>query len=227
MSTRTTQGQVRTGRTASDAAAQGLPGGGVAALLGGLALVASNACIAVASEGATLGTTTATLAAAERHPLATELTSAFGLLSSLLLVPATWALVIALRGRVPRLAATGGWLMGSGYLVATILSADSLVLLSVARAGGDASVYVRAVDEHGSVTALVAYTVLGLGALVGGVVLGVAMVRHPAVPGWAGWLLVLAEPVRVAGLLTGTSWVPVVASAMLGTSLVLALRATR
>ncbi len=42
------------------------PGAAGAAALGGVALVASNACIAVASDGGTLGTTTSTLAAAGR-----------------------------------------------------------------------------------------------------------------------------------------------------------------
>lgn len=227
MSARVEQDRTAQGWDAAAPVGGGLPGALPAAVLAGLALVASNACIAVASQGSTLATTEATLAAAERHPVAMELTSAFGLLASLLLVPATWALVLALRGRVPRLAAVGGWLTGSGYLMFTVLSADSLLLLAVSRTPGDPSVFVRAVDEHGSVTALVAYSVLGLGALVGGVVLGIAMLRHPAVPGWAGWLLVLSEPVRVAGLLTGMSWVPVVASAMLGTAFVAALRATR
>jgi hypothetical protein len=227
MSTRVEQDRPARGRDETAPAAGGLPGALPAAVLAGLALVASNASIAVAAQGSTLATTEATLAAAERHPVAMELTSAFGMLASLLLVPATWALVLALRGRVPRLAAVGGWLTGSGYLMFTVLSADSLLLLAVSRTPGDPSVFVRAVDEHGSVTALVAYAVLGLGALVGGVVLGIAMLRHPDVPGWAGWLLVLAEPVRVAGLLTGMSWVPVVASAMLGTAFVAALRTTR
>lgn len=44
------------------------PGAAGAAALGGVALVASSACIAVASDGGTLGTTTSTLAAAVRHP---------------------------------------------------------------------------------------------------------------------------------------------------------------
>ncbi len=76
-------------------------------------------------------------------------------------------------------------------------------------------------------TALGAYTVLGLGTLLGGVVLGVALVRDPVAPSWTGWLLVLAEPVRVAGLLVGSSWVPVAASAMVGVALTAALRAAR
>lgn len=221
------QGTVRRERGPEGLGRTSWPGAAGAAALGGVALVASNACIAVASDGGTLGTTTSTLAAAVHHPLATELAGAFGLLAALLLVPAVWALALLLRPRAPRLAAVGGWLTGSGYLAFTVLSAESLVLLAVSRTGGDPSVYVRAVDEHGSVTALGAYTVLGLGTLLGGVVLGVALVRDPVAPSWTGWLLVLAEPVRVAGLLVGSSWVPVAASAMVGVALTAALRAAR
>lgn len=195
-----------------------------AALVGGLALAASNACVALVAGEASLDTTADVVTAAAEHGTLTELTSAFALLASLLLVPATWAVVGGLRRSVPRLAGMGGWLMASGYVMFTALSFESLVVLAVAREGGDPGVLVRAIDEHTSMTSIGAYAVLGLGALVGGVVLGLAMVRHPAVPSWAGWALVVSEPVRVAGLLAGVPWLPVLASLLLTLALVQALR---
>ncbi|GAB3991708.1 hypothetical protein [Nocardioides marmoraquaticus] len=64
--------------------------------------------------------------------------------------------------------------------------------------------------------AIAMYAVFGLGALGGGLVLGIAMLRQrDLVPAWAGWALVASEPVRILGLVLGLPPGPPLASLLI------------
>lgn len=186
-----------------------LPGAGIAGIAGAVLLAVTNALVGFNPVPDTAGW----VRLAADRPVLIAAVVVVGLVTSVLLVPGIWAVTLCLRERSPRWAAVGGWLMASGYVLGVALSADTATALSVAATGGDPAVYVDAVDNHTSVPAFAMYAGFGLGALLGGLVLGIAMLRQRgAVPAWAGWALIACEPVRVIGLLLGIPVLPVVAS---------------
>lgn len=70
--------------------------------------------------------------------------------------------------------------------------------------------------------------VFSLGALGGGIVLAIAMLRQRgAVPVWAGWVLLASEPVRMIGLIFGMTVGPPLASLMILAPLAAVLLAAR
>ncbi|TKV57849.1 hypothetical protein FDO65_17120 [Nakamurella flava] len=203
---------VRSRPDAPPATAAGPPGAGVAGVVGALLLAVTNALVALNPVEDTAGL----LRLLAERPGYGQVTVIVGLLAAVLLVPGIWAFTAQLRGRAPAWSAVGGWLMASGYVLSVALSADTATALSVAATGGDPAVYVDAVDNHTSAAAVVMYAGFGVGALAGGLILGIAMLRQQgAVPAWAGWALIACEPVRVAGLLLGVPWLPAVASMLI------------
>lgn len=204
------------GATRSDRSPWLVPGAGVAAVGGALALAATNAFVAFTPGYDEAADTGEVLEVMTEHPALIQVGSAVSLLAAALLVPGIWAVASRLAPRTPRLAAVGGWLMATGYVFFVALPVESLVATSVAAAGGDPAAYVEGVDQHMTVVAIAMYATFGLGALVGGLVLGIAMLRQrDVVPAWAGWALVASEPVRVAGLLLGVPVGPSLASLLM------------
>lgn len=177
-----------------------LPGGAVAAVGGALVLAVCNVLSGLypATES-----TRDTIAWFGANPGLTEAVAATGLLATVLLVPGIWAVVQRLRGV---LAGIGGWLMGSGYLLGTVLSFEALTLLAILAAGGDPGLLATASDELTPTTAVAVYFAFGLGALIGTLLLGIAMLRS-SVPAWAGWAMIASAPVRMIGLFTGLTLV--------------------
>ncbi|SDG14778.1 hypothetical protein [Pseudonocardia oroxyli] len=186
--------------TTSSASVTPLPGGAAAAIGGALLLAVCNVLSALAPQ---TGTTRDTIAWFGENPGLAEAVSATGLLAALLLVPGIWAAVQRLRGVV---AGVGGWLMGSGYLLSTVLSFETLTVSAILAAGGDPGLLAVASDAHAPTTAFAVYVLFGLGALVGTLLLGIAMLRS-GVPSWAGWAMIASVPVRMIGLLTGLTLV--------------------
>lgn len=203
-----------------------IPGGLVAAVGGPLALAISNACFAYLTRDGHAEDTGAYLDLVGAHQGLVEVGAAFGLLACLLLVPAIWAVAARLRDRVPRLASTGAWLMASGYVLAVALSVETLIALSVARSGTSSGGFAAAVDQHTSAVGTAMYVVFGVGALLGGLVLGVAMIRHDSVPLWCGAALIASEPVRVVGLVSGFDLLTAVASLLILAAFLGTLRRT-
>lgn len=201
-----------------------IPGGLFAAVAGPAALAASNVCFAVLTFDGHAEDASDHLALVGDNPGLVEAGSALGLIACLFIVPAIWAVAARLHLHRPRLAAAGGWLMGSGYVMGVALSVESLGVLSVSQAAGDPSAFIDAVDNHMSATSMAMYGVFGLGALLGGLVLGVAMLRSPGVPRWCGLALIASEPVRVVGLLTGVDLLTAVASVLILVAFVGVLR---
>ncbi|GAA4982643.1 hypothetical protein WHI96_12760 [Pseudonocardia tropica] len=174
-----------------------VPGGAVAAVAGALVLTVCNVLSGLYPQS---GSTRDAIAWFAGNAGLVEAVAATGLLAVFLLVPGVWAVVHRLRA--PVLAAAGGWLMGTGYLASVVLSVETLTVLSLLAADADPGLLATASDEHAPATAVALYVVFGLGALVGTLLLGVAVLRSGG-PVWAGWALVASPVVRMAGLFLG------------------------
>lgn len=193
-----------------------LPGGRYAAVLGAGLLAVCNAITSWVLSRGDLETTADYIALADAHRSLVLVADGLGLFAALLLVPGIWAVAQRLGEATPKLAAVGGWLAASGYVACLVLVVESQIGLAIAATGGDASTYVDAVDNHGSVVQLMIYFIFGLGGLFGPMVLGAAMLRQRQnYPTWAGLVLLLSPLVRMAGLATGVFFLPAVASVML------------
>ncbi|MFY0408234.1 hypothetical protein [Solicola sp. PLA-1-18] len=201
-----------------------VPGGLAAAVLGATALAASNVCFAILTADGAARDTADYLRLVQGRPLLVEVGAALGLLACLFLVPAVWAVVGRIDEGRARLASVGGWLMSSGYVMGVALSVETLLALSVSASDLSPAGFVDAVDHRTTAVATGMYAVFGIGALLGGLVLGVAMLRDRDVPRWCGVALVASEPVRVAGLLSGVHGLTAVASLLILTSFVAVLR---
>lgn len=197
-----------------------IPGGTLAAIAGPLALAGSNACFAVLTRNGHAQDSRDYLDLVAGNRALVEIGAALGLLACLLIVPAIWAVVGRLRAGGSRLASVGGWLMASGYVMGVALSVEALMAVSVAGSSQSSSGFIDGVDNQGTITATAMYMVFGLGALLGGLILGVAMLRTPGLPRWFGIALIASEPVRVIGLLTGVDALTAVASLLILVSFV-------
>lgn len=193
-----------------------IPGDVVAAIAGPLLLAVTNALVALTPGWGEAESTADVIDIVGSHPTRTNVMNLVALAAAALLVPGIWAVSARLRPRTPVLAAVGGWLMATGYIMFVVLSSDSMTALAMAQSGGDTSAYVDAIDAHAPISLVVMYGVFGIGALLGGLILGVAMLRQrDVVPAWAGWGLVASEPVRVAGLMLGLGFGPPLASLLI------------
>lgn len=205
-----------------------VPGALVAAAGGAVLLAVTNALVGFTPGRADVQTTAAQVRLVATAPVLTEAIVLLGTIAAFLLVPGIWAVAARLAARSPVLAAIGGWLMSTGYIASTLLSADSLGAVAVARSGLDPDAYGAAVDAHLSPVFTLIAGVFGFGALLGAVILGVAILRQGrGIPAWSGWILVAAEPVRLIGLIAGVPVGPPLASLMIAASfagVVLAVR---
>lgn len=156
-----------------------IPGGLLAAVAGPAALIASNVCFAILTMDGHAEDGEDYLRLVGERPVLVETGAALGLLACLFIVPAVWAVAARLRPQRPRLANTGAWLMASGYVMGVAMSVEALVVVSISRASGDPGIFIDASDRHLTFTSMAMYGIFGLGALLGGVVLGVAMLRCP------------------------------------------------
>lgn len=68
----------------------------------------------------------------------------------------------------------------------------------------DPAVWIDAMGNHTPFVMMLTTMAFGVGALLGGLILGIVMVRQRGtVPAWAGWALIASVPVRMAGLMLG------------------------
>lgn len=193
-----------------------IPGAIVAGIGGPLMLALGNALVNFTPGWSDAASTAEVVTVAATHPVLTEVVIGTGILAVLLIVPGIWAVTARLAHRTPRLAAVGGWMMASGYVCALVLSTDSMMALLVASSDLSPEQFGSAVDGQTLVTQVALYSAFGLGALGGGIVLAIAMLRQQGdVPKWAGWLLLASEPIRVAGLMLGIPIGPPLASLLI------------
>lgn len=194
----------------------GIPGGVLAAIVGPLVLALCNILVALTPGRDEAEETIDIIAMAGESATLFQVSSAIGLLAAALLVPGIWTVVSRLRVRSPWLSTVGGWMMATGYIMFVVLGIESLIMVAVAQ-GGDPASFAVAIDDHTPMAMIGVYAVFGMGALAGGLILGIAMLRQRgAVPTWAGWAMIASEPVRVIGLLTGMSLIgPPLASVLI------------
>lgn len=193
-----------------------IPGGVFAAIAGAILLALSNALIALLPGYNAIETTEDLVRVLAAHPGLAEAEAATGLLTAALLVPGIWTVASRLSARAPVLAGIGGWLMATGYVFYVVLPTETLTALAVALSGEDPSTFATAIDQFQPATTTALYVVFGLGALAGGLILGIAALRQKgAVPAWAGWALIASEPVRVVGLIAGLGFGPPLASLLI------------
>lgn len=193
-----------------------VPGALIAGIGGPLLLAVCNALVNFTPGWVEADSTADLVTVAGDHPLLSELVVLTGVASAILLIPGIWAVAARLAPRTPWLAAIGGWLMASGYVCAFILHTDTVTSLLVAGSDLDPAAYGAAIDGQLLLSQTAIYAIFGLGTLLGGIVLAIAMLRQRGhVPAWAGWLLLASEPVRVAGLLLGIPLGPPVASLLI------------
>lgn len=141
------------------------------------------------TPGWSAGSYSELLAVTRANPLAADLVVLFGLLAPILLVPGIWAVTAVLRPRSRWLAATGGWLMSSGYVLSILLSTDTITLIALAHTPGDPAVWIDAMENHTPFVMMLATMAFGVGALLGGLILGIVMVRQRGTVPAAGWAL--------------------------------------
>ena len=205
-----------TARPGTPRAQRLMPGWTVAAIGGPLLLAATNALVNFSPGAADVVDGASSLAQVAAHPGLTEVIVVLGVAACVLIVPGAWAVAQILAPRTPRLAAIGGWMMATGYVLAVALSVNSATELAVARSGGDPATYIDAMDNYTPLSSIMLMAGFALGALGGGIVLGVAMLRQRgAVPMWAGCALLASEPVRIAGLSLGIPVGPPLASVLI------------
>lgn len=196
---------------------QPIPGALIAGIGGPLLLAITNAIVNFTPGWATADNYRELLDVTRANPTAAELAVLLGLAAPILLVPGIWAVTAALRPRSRRLAAVGGWLMSGGYVLSVLLlSSDTITTLALVNTPGDPGVWVDAVEDHTPIVLTIATVAFGVGALLGGLILGIVMVRQRGtVPAWAGWALIASEPVRMAGLMLGLPVGPPLASLLI------------
>lgn len=198
-----------------------VPGGMLAAVVGALALAAVNTVVALTPGMGDVESTADLVEMAGEHRGLMELGNALMLLTAALLVPGIWSIAARLRHRAPVLAGVGVWAMATGYVFSVVLGFETMMVVSVADAGGDPGTFVSAMDEHTPATLLATYVLFGLGALVGTLVLGIAALRQRGgVPAWAGWALIASPVVRMGGLILGFSVGPPLASLLIAAAFV-------
>jgi hypothetical protein len=188
----------------------------VAGIGGPLVLAICNALVNFTPGWAQAATTEEMVEVSRAHAGLTQAIVATGLLAIALIVPGVWAVAARLAPRTPVLAGIGAWAMATGYVFGLALSTDTLQRLLVSQSGLDVSEYGAEMDAQVSWLNIVIFSVFGFGALVGAVILAIAIIRqHGAFPAWAGWLLLAAEPIRIAGLSLGLPFGPPLASVLI------------
>lgn len=129
----------------------------------------------------------------------------------LTLVPGLYAAARISAPAAPRLTAWALGLAVPGYLSLGMLSGTDHLLWGVSDAGLSVADAVAVVDA-GHLSIDVAIGVFVLGHVLGTVLLGLALLRSGRIPAWAGWAIVVSQPLHfVATVILGSPQVDFVA----------------
>lgn len=141
------------------------------------------------------------LAVAAAHPTLERWAGLTALLGSLLLVPASIALMQLVRVGAARLGWIGGVLMGAGYICYFALVFQGFTPGAMVRAGGSASnheaILQGLLDEPMLIWVPILFVV---GNIVGTFLMGLALVRARSVPRWAAYAVLGWPVLHVLGL---------------------------
>jgi hypothetical protein len=147
---------------------------------------------------------------AATEPGTAELTKFLDVLVLPLLFGTGLVYVLLSRHGAPRLAVTGGGLLGCGLVGLSVVEGHEALAVSLAADPRvDRASLVAAVDQTGSAAALLALALLVVGGVVGTITLAVALARSGAVPRWVAALVplpILIDTVLNESLGVGPHW---------------------
>jgi len=146
------------------------------------------------------------LRAVDREPSMTAVSDVFVALGALLAVPASLALMRVLRGSTPRLAFIGGALSVVGWIAVEVLVMTDVIAVEIADQGPSDGELERFFDDLLTNPFVIALNVAASLHLIGGVLIGVALVRSQLIPRWLAIGATLAPPVHLAANLAGQLW---------------------
>ena len=141
----------------------------------------------------------------DRAPAMTAVSDVFITLGALLAVPMSLALMQVLRGATPRLALLGGSLSLIGWVAVTALVMTDVVAIEVANQGPSDEL-VRMFEDLLTNPLVIGLNVVASLHLIGGVLIGIALVRTRMIPRWLAIGATLASPIHLAANLGGQLW---------------------
>ena len=148
------------------------------------------------------------------HLTATQLGDLLVFLGILAMVPATLAVMRAVARSAPVLGLVGGILSIAGFVSMMLAVVNDQVVIALADTAALRPAAADALDASPAwVINLVLVVFLG-GMLIGGIVLGVALLRARVVPAWAAWAVIAAPFVSFAAHAVDRKAVDVVSGLM-------------
>ena len=129
---------------------------------------------------------------------ATQLGDLLVFLGILAMVPATLAVMRAVGRRAPVLGLVGGILSIAGFVAMMIAVVNDQVVIALADTAALRPAAADALDSSPAWVLNVVLVVFLGGMLIGGIVLGVALLRSRVVPAWAAWAVIAAPFVSFA-----------------------------
>ena len=141
----------------------------------------------------------------DRAPTMTAVSDVFIALGGVLAVPMSLALMRALRGTTPRLALLGGSLSVVGWIAVTALVMTDVVAVEIANQGPSDEL-VRMFEDLLTNPMVIALNVGASLHLIGGVLIGIALVKSRIAPTWLAIAATIASPVHLAANLGGQLW---------------------
>jgi Domain of unknown function (DUF4386) len=143
--------------------------------------------------------------AVNREPSMTALSDVFAFLGAFLAVPASLALIRVLRRPTPRLAWVGGSLSVVGWIAVTALLMTDVLAVEIANQGPSGQL-VRLFKDLLSNPFVIALNVAASLHIVGGLLIGIALVRSRLIPRWLAIGATVASPVHLGANLAGQLW---------------------
>lgn len=179
-----------------------------ALVLAPLLIAVSDAGYALATrDGGSDATGAESVVLMQGHPELIMLSTQTALAACLLMVPAAFAAGNLASRRSPKLAISGGWLMGLGYIAYFGVVATMLLQLATVAQGKALDSFATAMDAAqsgpGSVWIFLLFVV---GNMLGTALLGTALLRAKAIPAWAAWPIIAWPAFHITGLVAGIEW---------------------
>ncbi len=145
--------------------------------------------------------------AIDGHAAVTTFANACALAGSFLAVAASLALMRVLEERSPRLAVIGGALSVLGWTALVGALMPDVLAIQMTDHGGLTPAFVDLFRRFSNSPTMIALNVLALFHVIGGVLLGVALIRTRIVPRWAGWTAALTPVIHLSSNIAGLLWI--------------------
>jgi hypothetical protein len=141
----------------------------------------------------------------DRAPTMTAFSDVFIALGAVLAVPMSLTLMRVLRGTSPRLALLGGSLSVVGWIAVTALVMTDVVAVEIAHQGPSKEL-IQLFEDLLTNPMVIALNVGASMHVIGGVLIGIALVKSRIAPRWLAIGATLAPPVHLAANLGGQLW---------------------